>query len=52
LIRPAARLREEIAYLAYHFHWPPDDLLDLDHSERLRYVAEVARINTRMIRGG
>ena len=50
--RPAARLYAEIAYLAYHFHWPPADLLDLDHFERLRYIAEIARINTRINAGG
>lgn len=52
MTRPAAQLYEEIAYLAYHFHWPPGDLLDLAHSDRLRYVAEVARINSRISRGG
>jgi hypothetical protein len=47
VIRPAAQLHEEIAYLAYHFHWPLGDLLDLAHCERLRYVAEVAQLNAR-----
>ena len=52
MIRPADWLHEEIAYLAYHFHWPPDVLLDLVHRDRLRYVAEVGRINTRINQGG
>ncbi|MFF5565162.1 DUF6760 family protein [Streptomyces sp. NPDC012623] len=37
-------LYEEVAYLAYHFHWPLDQLLDLEHAERLRYAAEIARL--------
>ncbi|MFD7900063.1 MULTISPECIES: DUF6760 family protein [unclassified Streptomyces] len=37
-------LYEEVAYLAYHFHWPLDQLLDLEHAERLRYVAQIARL--------
>ncbi|WP_199566367.1 DUF6760 family protein [Streptomyces corynorhini] len=37
-------LYEEVAYLAFHFHWPLDQLLDLEHTERLRYVAEIARL--------
>ncbi|MEV0038136.1 DUF6760 family protein [Streptomyces sp. NPDC056909] len=37
-------LYEEVAYLAYHFHWPLDQLLDLEHGERLRYVAQIARL--------
>lgn len=48
---PADRLYSEVGYLAYHFHWPLDDLLDLEHPERLRYVDEVARINTRIGQG-
>jgi hypothetical protein len=38
-------LREEVAYLAYHFHWPLDEILELDHAERQEWVDEVARIN-------
>jgi len=44
----ADRLYEEVAYVAYHFHWPLDDLLDLEHPERRRFVEEIGRINTRM----
>lgn len=39
------RLFEEIAYIAYHFHWPLDEILDLEHPLRRRFVAEIARIN-------
>ncbi len=46
-----ARLYEEIAYIAYHFHWAVDDLLDLEHAERRRYADEIGKINTRMSRG-
>ena len=42
------RLHEEIAYVAYHFHWAWDEILDMEHGDRQRYVAEIARINTRM----
>ena len=28
------RLHEEVAYVAYHFHWSLDDILDLEHPER------------------
>ncbi|GAA0686225.1 hypothetical protein GCM10010193_45130 [Kitasatospora atroaurantiaca] len=40
------RLYEEVAYVAYHFHWPLDSILDLEHPERLQYVAQIARLNT------
>ncbi len=48
--RPAAR--EEIAYVAYHFHWQLREILDLTHDERQAWVREIARINTRMNEGG
>jgi hypothetical protein len=38
------QLHEEVAYLAYHLHWPLDDLLDLEHADRRRWVDEVARV--------
>ncbi|MFJ8788693.1 DUF6760 family protein [Streptomyces sp. NPDC102462] len=41
----ADRLHEEVAYLAYHFHWSLDQILDLEHQDRLRYVQHVARLN-------
>ena len=47
----ADRLHEEVAYVAYHFHWSLDEILDLEHPDRLRYVAEIARINTRISQG-
>ena len=34
--------------MAYHFHWPHDDILALEHPERRRWVAEISAINTRM----
>ena len=45
------RLYEEISYLAYHFHWSIDDLLDLEHPERRRYATEIGRINTKISTG-
>ena len=42
------RIYEEVAYVAYHFHWPLDDILDLEHPQRLRYVGEIADINNRL----
>lgn len=45
---PLDRLQEEVAYLAYHFHWPMDDLLALEHRDRQIWVEEVAKINRRL----
>jgi hypothetical protein len=45
VIRSSARLWEEAAYVAYHFHWPLDAILDLEHPVRERIVREIARLN-------
>ncbi len=43
------RLYEEVAYIAYHFHWPHEQLLVLEHHERQRWVAQIANINQRFV---
>lgn len=48
----ADRIHEEVAYVAYHFHWSLDDILDLEHPLRRRYVEEIGRINRRLAQGG
>lgn len=37
-----------MAYVAYHFHWPYSEIMQMDHSERQRWVDEVIAINTRL----
>jgi hypothetical protein len=45
---PSDELFEEVAYIAYHFHWPYDEVMTLDHIERRRWAAEISRINERI----
>jgi len=47
-IYPLDRLYQEVAYIAYHFHWPYMEVMEMDHRERHRWVDEIARINTRL----
>lgn len=42
---PLERLAEEVAYIAYHFHWPYEQIMRLEHTERKMWVGEIARIN-------
>ncbi len=44
---PLAALYREVAFIAYHFHWPPESVLSLDHAERRRWVDEISAINER-----
>ena len=48
---PPDRLYEEVAYIAYHFHWPMEEILDLEHADRRRWVEEIGKIN-RQLSGG
>ena len=47
----AERIYAEVAYVAYYLHWSRDDILDLEHAERLRYVAQIGDLNTRVSQG-
>ena len=42
---PREQLHQEIAYIAYHFHWSLDVILDMEHQERHGWLREIARIN-------
>ncbi len=39
-----------MAYIAYYFHWPHDEILRLEHLERRRWVAEIAELHERLRR--
>ena len=45
---PLERLYEEVAYIAYHFHWSSEAILEMDHSSRQTWVEEIAKINERL----
>jgi hypothetical protein len=38
----------EAAELAYHFHWPLDTILDLEHADRRRFLDEADSIRDRL----
>ena len=45
---PLDVLYEEIAFLAYYLHWSHDEIMQLEHKERVRFCSEVSRINSKM----
>lgn len=45
---PLEPLYQEVAYVAYHFHWPQSEIMALEHADRRRWVQEIAGINRRM----
>lgn len=48
---PLDQAYREVAFIAYHFHWPHDDIMKLEHRERRKWVAEISDINRRMSAG-
>lgn len=46
---PLDRLYKEIAYLAYYFHWPLTEIVNLDHRQRARFVEEVTNVNRAVV---
>jgi hypothetical protein len=34
-----------VSYVAYHFHWPLSEILDLEHPLRRAFVSQIAGIN-------
>ena len=48
MMRPSPEeLLGETARLAYHVHWPLDVIIDLEHRDRRRFLAEAEQLAAR-----
>ena len=45
---PLDRLYEEVAFIAYHFHWSLEEIMNMEHMERQRWVDEISKINRQL----
>ncbi|RLG27430.1 hypothetical protein DRN85_00230 [Methanosarcinales archaeon] len=45
---PLDRIYEEVAFVAYHFHWSHEEIMNMDHRERRRWCEEVSKINKKL----
>lgn len=45
---PLEELYGEVAFVSYHFHWPHDQVMNLEHADRRRWVAEISALNRRV----
>jgi hypothetical protein len=41
-----------VAYIAYYFHWPYEQIMQLEYIDRLGWVREIADINRRLAQEG
>ena len=42
---PPEELTREIAFIAYHFHWSKDEIMEMAHRERHIWVHRISSIN-------
>jgi hypothetical protein len=45
---PLDLLYEELAFIAYHFHWSQEELMNMEHQQRRRWCEEISRINRKL----
>ena len=42
---PLENIFKEVAFVAYHFHWGRESILEMSHKERHAWVKEISTIN-------
>jgi hypothetical protein len=45
-------LQEEVAYIAYYFHWPLKDVMEMEHQDRRQWAVKIAEINRKVAEVG
>ena len=45
---PLEKLYEEVAFIAYHFHWSFNEIMNMEHRERQKWVEEISKINQQL----
>jgi hypothetical protein len=45
---PLENVYEEIAFIAYHFHWDLNEILNFSHAERRMWAEEISKINLKI----
>jgi hypothetical protein len=45
---PLEQLQEEVAYIAYYFHWPLKEILEMEHQDRRQWAEKIAEINKKI----
>lgn len=46
---PVEQVRDEVAFIAYHFHWGLEEILGLPHKERVAWVGRISKINQQIL---
>lgn len=46
---PLDQLYEEVAFIAYYFHWNYEDVMNMPHWERRKWCEEISKINRKLM---
>ena len=44
---PIDKINEEVAFIAYHFHWSHDEIVTMEHKDRRKWCDEISKINNK-----
>jgi hypothetical protein len=42
------QLLGEVAFIAFHFHWPEREIMELEHDDRRAWVEQISSINAEL----
>ena len=45
---PLDRIYEEVAFIAYYFHWKYEEIINMAHWERKKWCEEISKINKKL----
>jgi hypothetical protein len=45
---PLDKLYEEVAFIAYHFPWSYEDIMQMEHGDRRMWCEEISKINRKL----
>lgn len=48
---PLDKIYEEVAFIAYHFHWGREEIMNMEHRERRRWCDEISKVNKKINEG-
>jgi hypothetical protein len=48
LSHPVGPILDEVAFIAYHFHWSQEEIMRMEHPDRRRWVEAISALNTAM----
>jgi hypothetical protein len=48
LSHPVQPIVDEVAFIAYHFHWSHEEIMRMEHADRQHWVDAISSINTSM----